>query len=584
MQRNEKWVIVSHPGDYTELGKRYGVSPVLARIMRNRGITDEAEALEYLSPDPDKLRSPEYSGFNLRDMDRAVDITLDNIREGKKIRIVGDYDIDGVTAVFILLKGLKKAGAEADHRIPHRVRDGYGLNKNIIEEAREAGIDTIITCDNGIAAIDEIALAKKYGMTVIITDHHEVPFEMTGDKKSERLPDADAIVDPKREGCPYPYKQICGAYVAYKFITALYEKAGIAAEKAEEFLEIAAFATIGDVMPLKGENRILVKEGLKRLEHTANQGLRALISLNLLEDKELSPYHVGFILGPCLNAAGRLDDAEDALKLLLSEDKDSAHKRAVILKEMNDSRKALTEKGVEEALSKASSDEYKNDRVLVILLPDCHESIAGIVAGKVKENTGKPAFILTKGETFDDTPCLKGSGRSIESYNMFAEMTAVKDIFIKYGGHAMAAGLSIAEDRFEEFRKRLNENSRLRDEDLVNKLSIDMELPLSFVNSDLISELNRLMPYGTDNPKPVFAARDIEIKDPEIIGKNRNVLKGSVNDGRVSFQCIYFGTDTEEVKSYIDEKGGRDLKIIYVPEVNEFRGNRNIQIVINGIK
>ncbi len=584
LKPNQKWVIISRPGDYTELGRKYGISPVLARIMGNRGVSGDEEALEYLSTAPDRLSDEKYSGFNLPDMDRAVGITIEKISEGKSIRIVGDYDIDGVTSTFILLKGLKKAGAVADYRIPHRIRDGYGLNTNIIEEARDAGIDTIITCDNGIAALDEVSLAKDYGMTVVITDHHEVPFDTASGEKSELLPPADAVVDPKRNGCAYPCKQICGAYVAYKFIVSLYERMGIPAEKHREFLEIAAFATIGDVMPLTRENRILVREGLKRLECTENPGLRALVSLNQLEGKNLTPYHVGFILGPCLNAAGRLGDADDALELLLCDNEEEAHGKAVILKEMNDSRKSLTEKGVMEALRLADTPEYQKDRVLVICLEDCHESIAGIIAGKVRERTGKPVFILTPGETFDETPCLKGSGRSIESYNMFEEMSAVQDIFIRFGGHAMAAGLSLPKERLGEFRERINRNSSLRDEDLVIKLKIDMELPLSYVNMSLIEELKMLEPFGTGNEKPVFAARDVDIKDLSILGKSANVLKGRINDGSAFFECIYFGTDAADRKEYIEKNGMRKFKIVYSPEINEFRGKRSIQIVLNGIK
>jgi len=584
LQPNQKWVIISLPGDYTELGRRYGVSPVLARIMRNRGVNGDEEALSYLSTDPGILESEKYSGFNLRDMDRAVKVAAEKISKGKKIRIVGDYDIDGVTATFILKKGLKKAGAIVDHRIPHRIRDGYGLNRNIIEEARDAGIDTIITCDNGIAAFEEVSLAKEYGMTVIITDHHEVPFETVSGERSELLPPADAIVDPKREGSAYPCKQICGAYVAYKFIVSLYGRIGMAAEEYREFLEIAAFATIGDVMPLVEENRFLVREGLKRLENTENPGLKALIALNQLQGKTITPYHVGFILGPCLNAAGRLGDADDAMELLLSENEEEAHGKAVILKEMNDSRKSLTERGVTEALRLAETPEYQRDRVLVIFLADCHESIAGIIAGKVRERTGKPVFILTTGETFDEAPCLKGSGRSVEGYNMFEEMSAVSDIFIRFGGHAMAAGLSLPRNKLGEFRERLNSNTTLRDEDLLIKLKIDMELPLSLVNMELIEELKKLEPFGTGNEKPVFAARDVEIKDLSILGKGGNVLKGRINDGSAYFDCIYFGSDAPDKKSYIESSGKNRFKIIYSPEINEFRGKRSIQIVLNGLR
>lgn len=589
MQRTEKWVIMSHPGDYAGIGKKYGISPVLARIMGNRGVDllSEDEVRDYLSTEPITQYEILASAGTMKDMDRAVKIIREKIEAGKNIRVVGDYDIDGVTASFILIKGLGKAGAVTDHRLPHRIRDGYGLNFNMINEARDENVDTIITCDNGIAAAEEIRLAKEYGMTVIVTDHHEVPFHTEGDERIEDLPEADAVVDPKRPDCNSGFKAICGAYVAYKFILCLYKEMGIDIKEAEEFLEIAAFATIGDVMPLKAENRRLVREGLKRLRHTGNPGLRSLISLSSLEGKELSYYHVGFVLGPCLNAAGRLGDAEDALKLLLSETPDSAHEKAVILKEMNDSRKSITEKGVEKAMEISDSESYENDTVLVIYLPDSHESVAGIVAGKVRERTGKPVFILTDGITSDGEECLKGSGRSIEGFNMFEEMTAVKDIFIKFGGHAMAAGLSLPKDKLPEFRERINKNSSLSKEDLAVKIKIDMELPLSFISFDLIRELQRLEPCGTENEKPVFAARDIIISDMRVLGANRNVLKGRAEDykgGRVD--CVYFGTDAEEVKTFIEdrERAGEGLKILYSPGINEFRGSETLQIIIDGVK
>ncbi len=589
MQRTEKWVIMSRPGDYAGIGKKYGISPVLARIMGNRGVdlSSENEVRDYLSTEPLSQDEILVSARSMKDMDRAASIIKEKIKLGKKIRVVGDYDIDGVTASFILIKGLRKAGADTDHRLPHRIRDGYGLNFNIINEAKDDNVDTILTCDNGIAAAEEIRLAKECGMTVIVTDHHEVPFHLNGEERIEDLPDADAVVDPKRSDCNSAFRSICGAFVAYKFILSLYDEMGIDIKEAGEFLEIAAFATIGDVMPLKNENRRLVREGLKRLKHTVNPGLRALISLNSLEGKELSYYHVGFVLGPCLNAAGRLGDAEDALELLLSETPDSAHEKAVILKEMNDSRKSITEKGVEKALEISDSDRYENDTVLVIYLPDSHESVAGIVAGKVRERTGKPVFILTDGITSDGAECLKGSGRSIESFNMFEEMTAVKDVFIKYGGHAMAAGLSLPKEKLSEFRERINMNSSLSKDDLAVKIKIDMELPLSFVSFDLVREIERLEPCGTENEKPVFAARDISIRDMRVFGTNRNVLKGTAEDnngGRVD--CVYFGTDAEEMKDYIEdrERAGEGLKILYSPGINEFRGSETLQIVLNGIR
>ena len=583
MQRTEKWVIISKPGDYVEIGKKYGISPVLARLLRNRGVTEDSEIRDYLEKSTDKLFSREYSGFCLKDMDRAVEITLNKIKEKKKIRIAGDYDIDGVSAVFILEKGLRKLGAEVDHRIPHRIRDGYGLNEKIIREAYDAGTDTIITCDNGISAVHEISLAKSLGMTVIITDHHEVPFRTEGDRREDVLPEADAIVDPKRQDCSYPFKDICGAYVAYKFIVSLYEKAGADMREADEFLEIAAFATIGDVMPLKGENRMLVKEGLKRLANCSNPGLRELIFLNSLRGKTLTPYHVGFILGPCINAAGRLGDAEDALKLLLCEDGKEIHERAVILKEMNDSRKSLTEKGVEEALRISETPEYENDKVLVVFLQDCHESIAGIIAGKVRERTGRPAFILTEGLTPEGEPCLKGSGRSVECYNMFEEMMKIKDLFIRFGGHAMAAGFSLPGENLGEMRKRLNENVFLTEDDLSVKVQIDMELPLSFVKDSLIEELRILEPFGTGNEKPGFALKNAFFSDIRIFGENNNVLKAVINDGTARFDCVYFGQDALQKKGEL-EGGKEGVKVVYSPEFNEYRGVRTIEIQIKGLK
>ncbi len=584
---NEKWTILSHPGDYVEMGKKYGISPVTARIMRNRGLKDDEEIREYLEKDPSRLLSPESSGWNLTDMDRAVRITAEKIRGKKKIRVIGDYDIDGISATYILLKGIRKAGGEADHYIPHRIRDGYGLNENIIWEAKEDNTDTIITCDNGISASKETALARSLGMTVIVTDHHEIPFHMDGDERKEDLPDADAVVDPMRDGGRIAFRSICGAYVAYKFITCLYEEMGMDNKDAEEFLEIAAFATVGDVMPLVGENRILVKEGLERLKETDNPGLRSLIEVNKLTGKALTPYHIGFILGPCLNAAGRLYDAEDALNLLLSENEEEAREKASALKEMNDSRKDLTEKGTGKAMEAACSPEYINDTVLVIQLNDCHESIAGIIAGRVRERTGKPVFILTEGSTPEGGPCFKGSGRSIESFHMFEEMSKVSDLFIRFGGHAMAAGLSIDKDRLSEFRRRINENSVLSEKDLGVKRKIDMELPFSMVSFSLIEELRSLEPFGTGNEKPLFAARDVTLSDMKVLGSSRNVIKGRVSDGTGgTLDFVIFTQDAEETMADTEDlqRQGNRLKIVFSPEINEYRGERNIQLIIEGIK
>ncbi|SKB49206.1 single-stranded-DNA-specific exonuclease [Lachnospiraceae bacterium] len=574
----EKWFLIRKGGDYTALGKKYGISPVAARIMKNRGISTEEEARAFLSVGAAGL----FDGEQMADCRKAVAVLKQKIEEKKKIRVIGDYDIDGVTSTFILVKGLRKTGADADHCIPHRVKDGYGLNENLIREAHADGIDTILTCDNGISAAPQIELANSLGMTVVVTDHHEIPFHMEGDTRVEDLPPAAAVVDPHRSDCPYPYKMLCGAAVAWKVLQVLYREMGIPASEAEEFLEIAAFATIGDVMPLTGENRTLVREGLKRLKDTKNKGMRALIDLSGLAGKILEPYHVGFVLGPCLNAAGRLDTAEDALTLLLSEEDHVAHDKAVILKEMNESRKSLTEKGVEAASELASDPEHESDRVLVIYLHDCHESIVGIIAGKIRERFSKPVFVLTEGQLSDGTPCLKGSGRSIEAYNMYEEMIGIRDVFLQFGGHAMAAGLSIAPERLEEFRKRLNENTVLTEEDLMPRVHIDMELPFRYASLDLVDDLKILEPYGTGNEKPLFAARNVTLENMRVFGKSRNVLKGTaVDESGVRQDVVYFGA-ADEMEQYIRERG--KVAVTYNPDRNEFGGNVTLQLILKNVR
>ena len=570
----EKWFVITKGGDYRALGEKYGVSPIIARIMRNRGIIADEEAMEFLNASMAGL----HDGRTFKDSDKLVGILKEKIDEKKKIRVIGDYDIDGVCSTYILLEGLKRSGAVVDERIPHRVKDGYGLNENLIRAAYDDGIDTIITCDNGIAAIEEIKLAKELGMTVLVTDHHQVPFEGSEDEKREKLVSAEAIVDPHRMGDSYPFKNICGAVVAWKIIECLYEKMGVDRAEAEGFIDIAAFATIGDVMPLNGENRIIVKYGLERLEKTDNIGLRALIAINELDGKKLSPYHVGFILGPCVNAAGRLQSAESALELLTVEAEDMAHEYAVRLRELNDSRKNLTDKGVKTALEIADSEEYKKDRVLVIALKDCHESIAGIIAGKVREATGKPSFILTEGHTADGRECLKGSGRSIDEYNMFEEMSAISECFIKFGGHATAAGLSIETDSLDDFRKKINEKCRLSEDDLAVKVRIDMVLPLSYVTYELVDELKLLEPFGTANEKPLFAAKDVEIVEGRVLGERRNVYKCRIKDDKGSVvEGIFFG-EADEFAEYA--KSHDKLSITFNPDINEFRGSTTLQIVI----
>ena len=570
----EKWFVITKGGDYRALGAKYGVSPVIARIMRNRGIMTDDEAKAFLNTGVEGL----YDGSLFKDAEKLINVLKAKIEGHKKIRVIGDYDIDGVCSTYILLQGLKTAGADVDEKIPHRVKDGYGLNENLIRSAYDDGIDTIITCDNGIAAINEIKLAGELGMTVLVTDHHQVPYEETESGKKEKLVSAEAIVDPHRNGDEYPYKTICGAVVAWKIIISLFKAMGIDEVNAERFFELAAFATIGDVMPLSGENRIIVKNGLLRLEKTDNIGLRALIAINELDEKSLSPYHVGFILGPCMNAAGRLESAETALQLLMSETAEEAHSYAVTLKDLNDSRKALTDKGVKAALEIASLDEYQKDKILVIALKDCHESIAGIIAGKVREATGKPSFILTDGKTADGKDCLKGSGRSIDEYNMFEGMSKVSECFLKFGGHATAAGLSLEKDKLAEFREKINAGADLTEDDLAVKVHIDMVIPLNYVTYDLVEELKILEPFGTANEKPLFAAKDLEIIDGRVLGERRNVYKCRVKDesGTV-IDTIYFG-EAESFEKYVKEH--EKISITFNPDINEFRGSRTLQLVV----
>ncbi|MCR4892507.1 MAG: single-stranded-DNA-specific exonuclease RecJ [Lachnospiraceae bacterium] len=563
----EKWVEIRKGGNYKDLGLLWGVSPVVARIMKNRGINTAEEARDYLKGGPESFND----GSLMADCHKCVQILKDKIREGKTIRVIGDYDIDGVCASYILTDGLKAAGALVDYVIPHRVKDGYGLNENLIREAAEDGIDTILTCDNGISAGPQVEDAHRRGMTVLVTDHHEIA----------ALPPAEAVVDPHRSDCAYPFKMLCGAAVAWKVLQQLYRIMGVPLENAEKYLEIAAFATIGDVMPLIGENRILVREGLKRLSHTQNLGMQALMDLNGLSQKEITPYHVGFVLGPCLNAAGRLDTAEYAMRLLFSKNADEAHSAAVVLKEMNDSRKTLTDQGVEAACKLAEDEPYVNQKVLVLPILGCHESIAGIVAGKVRERYCKPVFILTEGSLPDGTPCYKGSGRSIEAYNMFQAMNRVSELFQKFGGHAMAAGLSILPEQLPELERRLNEECGLTEEDLAEKVRIDMALPFSYVNMDLVEELNCLAPFGMANEKPLFATRKVEFRDIRIFGERRNVLKALVADESGSCRdAVYFG-DAEGMRDYIEGKGL--VSVTYYPDKNEFRQQVSLQVVIKNV-
>ncbi len=572
----EKWFVSAKRADFQEIGRKFGIDAVTARLIRNRDVVGDEAVREYLYGSRKDLYAPQL----MKDCRKTAEILKEKIAEKKKIRVIGDYDIDGVNATCILYKGLIRCGAEADVEIPDRMKDGYGLNKNLIQYAYEEGIDTILTCDNGIAAVDEIAEAKRLGMTVLITDHHEL---------QERIPAADAIVNPKQPECTYPYKSLCGAAVAYKLMICLYELCGIPVEETDAFIEFAAIATVGDVMDLTGENRILVKEGLKMINQTSNRGLKALIRANGLEDAQISSYHIGFVLGPCINASGRLDTAKRALELLLAEDDAVAEDLAHTLKELNDERKDMTQQGVAQAIELIEEGVLKEDKVLVVYLPDCHESLAGIIAGRIRERYHKPVFVLT-----DAADGLKGSGRSIETYNMFAEMRKCAELFTKFGGHPMAAGLSLPRENMEAFHKKINENSVLTEDDFIPKVTIDVPMPISYITERLVEELGLLEPFGKGNTKPLFAEKSLNILSARILGKNRNVIKLQVlGAAGTVMEAMYFG-DVERFQEYLREKFGHTeteklfqgrenavtLSLAYYPGINEFRGNRTLQIVI----
>lgn len=553
--------------DFVGIGKKFQISPRLACLIRNRDVVGEEAIGQYLNGTIGDL----CDGMLMKDMDKAVEILREKLEEGKRLRVIGDYDIDGVNATYILLEGLKRLGADVDYDIPDRMTDGYGLNIHLIQRAYDDGVDTVLTCDNGIAAAEEIAFGKDMGMTVIVTDHHEVPFEEWGGKKQYLLPPADAVVDPKRPDCEYPFPHLCGAAVAYKLMEALWESMGRDSEDLDDLIENVAIATVGDVMDLKGENRIFVKEGLQMLERTRNPGLRSLIECTGLADKTISAYHIGFVLGPCLNASGRLDTAKRALRLLEAKTRKEADQLAWDLKALNDSRKEMTEKAVKEAELMVEASALKEDRVLVIYLPDCHESLAGIVAGRIRERYYKPAFVLTNA-----SEGLKGSGRSIEAYSMYEELSRCKDLLMRFGGHRQAAGLSMKRENLESFRKMINDHCTLTPQDLTEKVVIDMEMPFSCVTEGLIRELALLEPFGKGNTKPVFAARNVRLMDMRVMGRKKNVLKmRAVDANGNTVEAVYFG-DVENLSGRKDTL----LSITYYPTLNEYMGQATPQIVI----
>lgn len=565
----EKWMVYNKKADFQKIGSEFGIDPVIARLIRNRDIQDMKEIRSYLYGTLAEIPSP----WKMKDMERAVQILQKKITQKKKIRIIGDYDIDGVTATCILLKGLKRLNANVDTYIPDRVKDGYGMHEQLIDKALEDGIDTILTCDNGIAAAAEIEYAKKEGLTVIVTDHHDIPFRDTEDGRIWIIPKADAVVNPKQNDCLYPNKNICGAVVAWKLIWALYERLGIDSDEIWDFLELAAIATVGDVMDLQGENRIIVKEGLKKLSSTSFEGLKALICVNNLEGAEITAYHVGFVIGPCINASGRLDTAVRSLELLLADNMEDAMKLADDLYDLNQSRKAMTEQGKEQAIQSIEENNLGKDRVLVVYLPDCHESLAGIIAGRIREAYNKPVFVLTKG-----ADGVKGSGRSIEAYSMYEELVKCSDLLTQFGGHPMAAGLSMEEKNIELFRRRLNDNCTLTEQDLIPKIMIDVPMPISYLSKKLTEQLKVLEPFGKGNSKPLFAQKNLRAVGIRVLGRNRNVAKMLlIDENGIKMDAVYFG----EAQEFVDFVQAHDtISVTYYPEINVFQGRENLQVVI----
>lgn len=566
----ERWVLLRKGADFEAISKKFHISPRLASLIRNRDVIGDEAINQYLNGTIAEL----YDGMQMKGMPQAVEILTEKIRDREKIRVIGDYDCDGINATYILLEGLEKLGAKVDSDIPDRIKDGYGLNQHLIDRAHEDGIDTIITCDNGIAAAKEIEYGKALGMTIIVTDHHEVPYKENEAGRRYILPPADAVVDPRQEGCEYPFKGLCGAAVAYKLVEALCEINGQDVADLDYLLENVAIATVADVMDLTEENRILVKQGLEMLKRTSNPGLRALIQCIGLEGKKIQAYHIGFILAPCLNASGKLDTAKRALALLRAKTEREADMLAGDLKALNESRRDMTDRVVDEAMAKVERTDIRGDKVLVIYLPDCHESLAGLVAGRVRENYYRPVFVLT-----DSEDGVKGSGRSIESYSMYEELTGCGDLLTKFGGHPMAAGLSLDKENVEKFKRRLNDQCTLSEEELTEKVVIDMELPFAAITEHFIEELEYMEPFGKGNTKPVFAARGVAMQHVKIIGKNKNVAKATAIDAagnRMEAICFH---DAQEFAERCERNNGK-MSITFYPGINEFRGERQIQIVI----
>lgn len=569
----QKWRVYSKKADFDAIGSRFNIDPVTARIIRNRDVTGMENVDMYLNGTLDSLHDP----MMMKDMDKAVSVIASSIRDNKHIRIIGDYDIDGICSIYILFKGLKICGADVDYEVPDRITDGYGINENLIKQAHEAGVEVIITCDNGIAAASQIDYANELGMTVVITDHHDVPYEETDNGRRYIIPKAAAVVDPKQNDCRYPFKMLCGAGIAYKFIGCMVKEFQTGDSVMPELLQFAAIATVGDIVDLLDENRIIVKEGLKLIANTGNYGLNALMAVTGVSRESINAYHIGFVLGPCLNASGRLDSAKRALKMLVTDDRAEAERHAGELKDLNEERKKLTSEAVDKAVDMVENSSLKDDKVLVIFLPDCHESIAGIVAGRIREKYYKPVIVLTRGEQE-----AKGSARSIESYNMFEKLSECKDLFTRFGGHPMAAGLSLPEENIPEFRSRINECCNLSEEDLTETVWIDVPMPLEYINEKLILELGGLEPFGKANPKPVFADKNISIRNIRAIGKDKQYTRMTITkDSGIVIDAVGFFPCTELETVY--NKNGR-ISCTYYPEINEFRDKKQIQVCVTGYR
>lgn len=569
----QKWRVYSKKADFDAIGSRFNIDPVTARIIRNRDVTDMENVDMYLNGTLDRLHDP----MMMKDMDKAVSVIASSIRDNKHIRIIGDYDIDGICSIYILFKGLKICGADVDYEVPDRITDGYGINENLIKQAYESGVEVIITCDNGIAAASQIDYANELGMTVVITDHHDVPYEETDNGRRYIIPKAAAVVDPKQNDCRYPFKMLCGAGIAYKFIDCMVKEFQTGDSVMLELLQFAAIATVGDIVDLLDENRIIVKEGLKLIANTENYGLNALMAVTGVSRESINAYHIGFVLGPCLNASGRLDSAKRALKMLVTDDRAEAERHAGELKDLNEERKKLTSEAVDKAVDMVENSSLKDDKVLVIFIPDCHESIAGIVAGRIREKYYKPVIVLTRGEQE-----AKGSARSIESYNMFEKLSECKDLFTRFGGHPMAAGLSLPEENIPEFRRRINEHCNLSEEDLTETVWIDVPMPLEYINEKLILELGGLEPFGKANPKPVFADKNISIRNIRAIGKDKQYTRMTIaKDSGIVIDAVGFFPCTELETVY--NKNGR-ISCTYYPEINEFRDKKQIQVCVTGYR